>query len=276
MLDENGYRLIDCGNGRRLESFGGVICDRSAPMALGRKSLSREVWSSADLVYNEVDKSWLGTPPREWTVDFSGIKFSLEAASNGQVGVFPEQQYNWTWIIETIKNAGRTVKVLNVFAHTGGSSIAALLAGAEVCHVDAAKSANSRAKINAGLSGCSEKGVRWITDDAIKFMAREVKRGNMYDAVILDPPAFGRMGKTIWKFEKNMPELLKLTHKILSDNPLFFLLTSHNTGWSALIQKNFVKCNASELTNDSAIICDMKIEGEGNSLPLGASLKVVY
>ena len=214
--------------------------------------------------------------PVDWEVDFAGIRFCLEPAGNGQIGVFPEQQKNWDWIDQKCKASGRSLKVLNVFAHTGGSTIAALRAGCEVCHVDAARSANSRARRNAELSACADGRCRWITEDALKFMMREVRRGNNYDAIILDPPAFGRMKKKIWKFEKDMPELLRLATELLSSRAAFFLLTSHNTGWDAAAQLDFVRRNAPELLSGVVESGDMDIVGEGNSLPLGVYLRVSY
>ncbi len=275
-LTDRDYELIDCGAGRRLERFGGVICDRPAPMVSIAKKIPEEIWNAADVYYDGEKKCWRGNVPDDWSITVEKIVFKLELAAGGQVGIFPEQQSNWNWIQQKISSAGRKLKVLNCFAHTGGSSIAAALAGAEVCHLDAAKGANTRARINAELSGCSDSAIRWITEDALKFMQREVKRGNKYDVIILDPPAFGRMKKIIWKFEKDMPVLLSLAAELLSSSPSFLLLTSHNTGWIESDQVAFVKKNAAELLCGNCDFGGMSIPGTGNSLKLGVYLRVDY
>ena len=275
-MDITDYKLIDCGQGRRLEKFGNIICDRPAPMAMWKKALSQECWRKSDIYFDLDTKTWKGEIPERWMLELNKIKFMLEPASNGQIGVFPEQSLNWKWIGDKIKTAKRPVRVLNGFAHTGGSTIAAANAGAEVCHFDAAKSANTRARINAELSDCPQNSIRWMTEDALKFMTREVKRGNKYEAIILDPPAFGRMKKKVWKFEKGMPKLLELVKELLSEEPLFLLLTSHNTGWKSSDQLNFVKKNALGLLSGRVSIGDMNIVGDGNTLPLGMYLRVEY
>ena len=275
-MDITNYKLIDCGQGRRLEKFGEIICDRPAPMAMWEKKLSQECWEKADIYFDLLTKTWKGEIPEKWLLELGKVKFMLEPASNGQIGVFPEQSQNWEWIDKKINAARQPVRVLNGFAHTGGSTIAAACAGAEVCHFDAAKSANTRARINADLSGCAQDSIRWITEDALKFMTREVNRGNKYEAIILDPPAFGRMNKKIWKFEKDMPELLRLANELFSDEPLFFLLTSHNTGWKTSDQLNFVKSSVPLLLSGRVSAGDMNIASKGNTLPLGMYLRVEY
>ncbi len=275
-IGDKGYKLLDCGAGRRLESFGGLLCDRPAPVATWSKALPAAVWRGADLYFDAAAKVWSGDVPEGWSVEFSGVNFLLDPASNGQVGVFPEQQENWRWIERLVASASKPVRVLNCFAHTGGSSIVASKGGAEVCHLDAARSANSRAELNAEYSRCTADSIRWVTEDALKFMAREARRGSKYDLIILDPPAFGRMKKKIWKFEKDMPELLKLTQEILAPEPLGFLLTSHNTGWKAVDQLDFVRLKAAKLLAGAVDTGGMQISGEGNSLPLGVFLRVEY
>ncbi len=270
------YELIDCGAGRRLERFGGVLCNRPAPMITSAKRIPRDIWESADVYYDEEKKLWSGSVSSDWSIKLEKVVFKLELAAGGQLGVFPEQRQNWDWIYRKISGSGRKLKVLNCFAHTGGSSIAAALAGADVCHLDAARSANTRAKLNAELSGCSDTAIRWITEDALKFMEREAKRGNKYDVIILDPPAFGRMKKLIWKFEKDMPQLLELAAGLLSAAPAFMLLTSHNTGWNESEQLNFVRKHAPELLDGLYNSGEMSIPGKGNSLKLGSFLRVEY
>ena len=276
-MSDSEYRFIDSGGGRRLESFAGVICDRVAPMAVWEKGLPEKVWNKAD-IYFDKEKKWRGEVPARWGVSFPGIKFSLEQTSNGQVGVFPEQKDNWEWINSKLSIAATSEKlnVLNCFAHTGGSTLAAARSGAEVVHVDAAKSVNTRARENARISGLGECPIRWITEDALKFMLREHKRKNYYDAIILDPPAFGRMGRKIWKFEKDMPQLLATAVKLLAEKPLFFLLTMHQTGWGKNDLMDFINKNSPELLDGKAVCQGMELTGEGSALSLGFCLRVEY
>ncbi len=281
---ENNYRLIDCGGGRRLEDFAGVITDRPAPMALWPKKLSTDIWQKATLRYDRDNKTWQGSTPSDWQLFIDNSVFCLETSSQSQVGVFPEQQENWRWlkeIISTAVNTDNEIRVLNTFAHTGGSTLAAALAGANVCHLDAAKSAVNRARDNAGASGIAGDRIRWIVDDAVKFMQREIKRGIFYDGIILDPPAFGRLGKNIWKLEKNLPELLDMTAALLSDKPLFVLLSCHPEGWNKNDLRDAVeKMLIPKLRNTkpgSADYFSLQINSsEGNSLPLGMCARLVF
>ena len=175
----------------------------------------------------------------EWQIGFGDLKFNIKPTAFKHTGVFPEQEPNWQWTIEKIKKAGRPIKVLNLFGYTGGATLACLSAGAEVVHVDGSKAAINWAKENAELSGLDKKPVRWIIDDARKFVLREIKRGEKYDGIIMDPPSFGRGGKgEIWKIEDELLNLLENCLKILSDNPLFFLVNGYAAGYSAQAYKN--------------------------------------
>lgn len=235
-MDSN-YELIDCGNGRRLERFGTVICDRPAPMAEFPARAGAGVWAEAALRFDAVTRRWTGTPPADWA--YSGaagdaaVRLGLTPGANGQLGIFPEQQENWEWLARIVGSArGRRVRVLNGFAYTGGSTLFCAAAGAEVCHLDASGAAVAQARKNAELSGLSACPVRWIVDDVKKFLAREIRRKSFYDGIILDPPAFGRSGKNIWKLEDNLPELLEMAAAVLTPEPLFVLLTCHPAGWT--------------------------------------------
>lgn len=221
------YELLDCGNGRKLEQFGDIIADRPAPQADWLNKLPLGIWDKALLLFNN---GWdiRCEIPASWTVEFEGLKFRLEPSPSGQLGIFPEQFDNWLWISNAIKTAGRPLNILNCFAYTGAATLFALNAGAQVCHVDAAKSSINRAKENAAISGLADKPVRWITDDVLTFMTREIKRGKKYDGFILDPPAFGRLkGNHAWSLNKNLPELIGLTKELMSEQPEFIVLSCH-------------------------------------------------
>ena len=234
-----GYELIDSGMEEKLERFGGVLLARPDPQALWPKKLGTRDWGLAASRYIRKGNGgeWVGKSdfPKSWEVEFGGLKFFIKPTSFKHTGLFPEQLSNWQWGSELIKNAGREVSVLNIFGYTGGATLAAAQAGASVTHVDASKTAVAWARENAKLSGLEDKPVRWITEDAITFLKREIKRGTKYDAIIMDPPAFGHgPGGELWKFEENFLELLKLVQEVLSDKPLFVLVNGYAAGYSPL------------------------------------------
>jgi len=248
------YELIDSGNEEKLERYGKYILRRPDPQALWNKTLSETEWKNADATFNADRKIWKKkneSMQNEWQISFDDLKFNIKPTAFKHTGVFPEQSSNWSWIISKIKNqksnikitANSTpVKVLNLFGYTGGATLAALSAGAEVTHVDGSKSAITWAKENAELSGLDKKPVRWIIDDARKFVMREIKRGGKYDAIIMDPPSFGRGGKgEIWKIETDFIKLLEECSKILSDKPLFFLVNGYAAGYSSNAYYNALK-----------------------------------
>lgn len=239
------YELIDSGNGEKLERYGKYVMRRPDPQALWNKTLSESEWKSADAIFLADKKVWKKKNEQmqnEWQISFGKIKFNIKPTAFKHTGVFPEQESNWKWIEEKIKNSGRKLKILNLFGYTGGATLAALSAGAEVVHVDGSKSAVSWAKENAELSDLDKKPVRWIIDDARKFVMREIKRGERYDGIIMDPPSFGRGGKgEIWKIEDNFLPLLSECAKVLSDNPVFFLINGYAAGYSAIAYYNALK-----------------------------------
>ena len=239
-----GYELLDSGLEEKLERFGEVILARPDPQALWPKGRGEEWQKAAGKFEREgKDGKWSGKElPKEWQVDFGGLQFLIKPTSFKHVGLFPEQLSNWEWSQDLIKKAGRDlpagkagVSVLNIFGYTGGATLAAAAAGAKVTHVDASKTAVAWARENAKLSGLEEAPVRWITEDAITFLKREVKRGTKYDAVVMDPPAFGHgPDGELWKFEEDFLELLKLVQELLSDQPLFVLINGYAAGYSPL------------------------------------------
>ena len=222
--------ILDEGFGKRM------ICVFEEDMESSIE-IREEEWGKANGRFEREgrDGKWTGKLPKEWPVEFGGLTFLIKPTSFKHTGLFPEQLSNWQWGSELIKNAGREISVLNIFGYTGGATLASAQAGASVTHVDASKTSVAWARENAKLSGLQEKPIRWITDDAITFLKREIKRGVKYDAVVMDPPAFGHgPDGEVWKFEENFLELLKLVQEVLSDKPLFVLVNGYAAGYSPL------------------------------------------
>ncbi len=245
---EKDYELLDSGAGSKLERFGEYILARPDPEAIWRKFLPEAEWKKADAFFTRTGNksAWHLSKelPKEWNMRFSGFDFLIKPTSFKHVGLFPEQKSNWLFIESAVKSQmsivkSKPVRVLNLFAYTGGATLAAARAGAEVVHLDGSKSAVSWARENAKLSGLSDKSIRWITEDALSFVKKEAKRGNRYDAIIMDPPAFGHgPDNELWKIEKNLPELLAACFSILSDAPIFFLINGYTAGYSPTAYKN--------------------------------------
>lgn len=245
------YALIDSGEEQKLERYGDILLARPDPQALWPKRLGEEEWAKANGRYIREggEGKWLHQNlPKEWNIKFGELQFAIKPTSFKHTGLFPEQYSNWQWVAERIKGAGRDVNVLNLFGYTGGASLAAALAGAQVTHVDASKTAVQWASDNAKLSGLGDRPIRWIVEDALVFLGREIKRGNKYDGIVMDPPAFGHGPKDeLWKFEEHFLELMKLCQEVLSDQPLFMLINGYAAGYSPLafaynldaIQKKF-------------------------------------
>lgn len=232
-----GYELLDSGREEKLERFGEVVLSRPDPQALWEKMLSAAEWAKAAGRFEREgrDGGWTGKLQKEWPIEFAGFTFLIRPTSFKHVGLFPEQESNWRWSQDLIKGARREVSVLNLFGYTGAATLAAAAAGAQVTHVDASKTAVAWARENAKLSGLEERPVRWITEDVLKFVNREIKRGAKYDAIIMDPPAFGHgPGGELWKFEEHFLELVNLCRQLLSDKPLFVLMNGYAAGYSPL------------------------------------------
>jgi 23S rRNA (cytosine1962-C5)-methyltransferase len=235
----DGYELLDSGREEKLERFGEVILSRPDPQALWEKRLGAEEWAKAAGRFERDgrDGKWIGKElPPEWQVALGGLKLLIKPTSFKHTGLFPEQLPNWEWSQKLIKEAGREVNVINLFGYTGAATLAAAAAGAKVTHVDASKTAVAWARENAELSGLGEAPIRWITEDVLKFVNREIKRGNKYDAIIMDPPAFGHgPDGELWKFEEDFLELVVLCHELLSEKPLFILMNGYAAGYSPLM-----------------------------------------
>ena len=247
------YELLDSGNGEKLERYGQYLFTRPDPEALWEKRKDYTFWDKAELrfVRNGNKTKWIskeGTP-RSWDISYGNFVFSIRPTSFKHTGLFPEQISNWEWTEEVIKkeiqkrtSKSEPVSVLNLFAYTGGATLAAAHAGAEVCHVDGSKTAVEWARNNAKLSGLENSPIRWIVDDVLIFLKREIKRGRKYDAIIMDPPSFGHGPKDeLWKIEEHFLMLMKLCKEILSDDPLFILINGYTAGYSSIAYENNLK-----------------------------------
>ena len=239
------YELIDSGDGRKLERFGKYVLARPCSQAMWRPAKSAAEWERADASFDREDGNrWHGRSnlPKDWQIETAGIRFKLGGTDFGHLGIFPEQRAQWKWIRDRVRAAHPSgLKVLNLFAYSGGSTMAAALGGAEVCHLDASKGMVEWARENAKLNGLADHPIRWIVDDAHKFMKREIRRGHRYDAVILDPPTFGRgAGGEMYKIERDLKDTLSLVKDLLSEKPSFVLFSSHTPGLSQIVAENIL------------------------------------
>jgi len=235
--DWKDYELLDASDGERLERWGKYILIRPDPQIVWKGMKKHPLWQKADAVYSRSSKgggSWaVNKLPEEWKIAYNDLTFLIRPTGFKHTGLFPEQAANWTWFADLIRKAGRPIKVLNLFAYTGGATMAAARAGAGVCHVDASKGMVAQARTNAALCGLSDAPIRYIVDDCRKFIEREIRRGNRYDAIIMDPPSYGRgPNGEIWKLEDSVSDFVSLAARVLSDDPLFFLINSYTTGLS--------------------------------------------
>ncbi|MFF2887512.1 class I SAM-dependent methyltransferase [Paenibacillus sp. NPDC057967] len=240
------YEVIDTGEGDKLERWGNYVLRRPDPQIIWPIADESGPWNKTDGYYHRSSSGggkWQmsATLPERWTITYGELSFHIKPTSFKHTGLFPEQAVNWSWMMDKIRNAGRPIRVLNLFAYSGGATVAAAKAGADVCHVDAAKGMVQWAKENAQLSGLESAPIRYITDDVFKFVQREQRRGRQYDAIIMDPPSYGRgpNGET-WKLEENLYPFLQSCTTILSDNPLFLLINSYTTGLSPTVLHNML------------------------------------
>ena len=229
------YEVIDTSDGEKLERWGDYILVRPDPQVIWHTPKKDKRWNKLNGHYYRSKKGggqWdFFDLPEQWSINYKELTFNLKPFSFKHTGLFPEQATNWDWCSEKIKNAGRPIKVLNLFAYTGGATLAAANAGASVTHVDASKGMVTWAKENAVSSGLKDAPIRWLVDDCTKFVKREIRRGNKYDAIIMDPPSYGRgPGGEIWKIEDSIYDFVKLCTEVLSDDPLFYLINSYTTG----------------------------------------------
>lgn len=278
-LDWKDYELIDCSCGERLERWGQHILIRPDPQVIWKTPKRNPMWKNADARYirsNTGGGRWevYKKLPERWEISYKDLSFNIKTMGFKHTGLFPEQAVNWDLIREIIRNAGRPVKVLNLFAYTGGATIAALAENAHTVHVDASKGMVSWAKENAVSSSFADRSVRWLVDDCIKFVQREIRRGNKYDIIIMDPPSYGRgPGGEVWKLEDSVYEFVELCSQVVSDNALALFLNSYTTGLSSAVMEYIL----------SAVMCPkfggsvsgdeigLKATSSGLILPCGAT-----
>ena len=242
----NDYKILDMANGQKLERWGNVILSRPDPQIIWKDKSFPDKWKLVNATYNRSKSgggSWEYNKqiPKNWQIKYKNLTFNIKPMGFKHTGIFPEQAVNWDWMMEKIAKSKREIKVLNLFAYTGGATVACLSMGASVCHVDSSKGMVSWAKENVVSSGLEDKKIRYIVDDVNKFVSREIRRNNNYDAIIMDPPSYGRGANgEVWQFENNIYDLVQLCTKVLSDNPLFFLINSYTTGISSTVLENIL------------------------------------
>ena len=273
--DWKDYECIDTCDGMKLERWGDVVLSRPDPQVIWKKKCDEGAWYRAHAVYNRSSSgggSWSVNKkiPDRWTINYKHLTFNIKTMGFKHTGLFPEQAVNWEYMTKLIKDAGRPIKVLNLFAYTGGATVACAKAGAQVTHVDAAKGMVERAGENARLSGI-DTGIRYIIDDCLKFVQREIRRGNKYDAIIMDPPSYGRgPNGEMWKIENDLYKFVGLCTQVLCDNPLFVLINSYTTGLQPMVLKNILELTMKDFSGKvEAYEVGIKTE-EGISLPCGA------
>lgn len=237
------YAVLDTGGGEKLEDIGGIILQRPDPQVIWERQRP-DIWKP-HAVYERSPSGgggwkYIKKMPERWTISCGSLKFFIRPTGFKHIGLFPEQSVNWDYITSSIKQSGRAVRMLNLFAYTGGATLAAVRAGASVVHVDAAKSMNDWAKENMQLSNLDGE-VRFIADDCMKFVQREIRRGSAYDAIVMDPPSFGRSGNSVWKIEDGLFGLVSECAKLLSNKPLFFIINSYTTGLSDVVTANMLE-----------------------------------
>lgn len=282
--DKNSYVLLDSAGGERLEQWGGRTLIRPDPQVLWRNDSPHALWDSADARYIRSDKGggrweYYRQLPEQWRITRGELTFIIKPTGFKHMGLFPEQAVNWDICSDLIRNAvtEKPVKILNLFAYTGGATLAAASAGASVCHVDAVKSVVDWAKENAAASGLRDKPIRWIVDDAGKFIEREIRRGNKYDGIILDPPSFGRgTNGELWKLEDSLYDMMLQISRLLSDAPLFVLLNSYTTGLSPSVMSYLFNMTLNRKADISAVEIGLTVERTGLPLPAGHSAYAVF
>ena len=268
------YKILDMSDGQKLEKWGDVILSRPDPQIIWKDKSYPEKWKNINATYHR-SKTGGGTweynkkMPQQWQIKYKDLTFNIKPMGFKHTGLFPEQAVNWDWMMDKIKNAKREIKVLNLFAYTGGATVACASAGASVCHVDSSKGMVTWAKENIASSGLAERPVRYIIDDVVKFVNREIRRGNKYDAIIMDPPSYGRGANgEVWQFENNIYDLVELCTNVLSDNPLFFLINSYTTGISSKVLENILNLTVNKEHNGKVSSGEIGLPMENSKLVL--------
>ena len=276
--DWKDYEIIATSQGEKLERWGNVFLLRPDPQIIWKSERILKNEKRLNAHYHRTNTgggAWekLKKFPEEWIISYKNLKFLIKPMGFKHTGLFPEQAYNWDVMIDLIKKANRPINVLNLFAYTGGATVACASAGASVCHVDAAKNMVERAKKNAEISGLSTAPIRYIVDDCRKFIEREIKRGRKYDAIIMDPPSYGRGANgEVWKLEDSIYDFVQLATKVLSDKPLFILINSYTTGLSATVMQNILNVAMKNYNGQTTAyeLC-LPTNEQGVVLPCGTS-----
>lgn len=280
-MSNNQYLLVDSGHGRKLERFGPYLLSRPCSQAVWIPQLSSKEWDKADATFSrEQENKWVyqRALPNEWQIEVAGLVFKIAPTDFGHLGIFPEQKPFWEWIQSTITQhttSSFKPRVLNLFAYSGGSTLAAAKAGAAVCHLDASKGMVTWARENAVLNQLEQAPIRWIIEDVKKFLGRELKRGSRYEGIILDPPSFGRGTKgEIFKIEETIVSLLQECRALLSDQPLFMLFSCHTPGFSPIVMQHLTEQAMKGLTGKISV-GEMVLSGEGRTfeVPSGTYAK---
>lgn len=249
------YEILDMASGMKLERWGKYVLSRPDPQIIWKEKTFKEKWKNLDAKYIRSNKGgghWenVNSVPENWQIKYKDLTFNIKQMSFKHTGLFPEQAVNWDYMIDKIKKSNRKIKVLNLFAYTGGATVACAYAGADVVHVDSSKGMVAWAKENIASSNLTDRYVRFIVDDVIKFVKREIRRGNKYDAIVMDPPSFGRGANgEVWNIEESLYELVELCVQVLSDNPLFFLINSYTTGLSPKVLENVLLLTVNKKVN---------------------------
>lgn len=277
------YKILDTSDGEKLEIWGKYSLVRPDPQVIWESEKRHPLWKNPDASYKRSRSgggAWSENRlPDSWNITYRDLTFQIKPMGFKHTGLFPEQAANWDFCRELIENAHRPISVLNLFAYTGGATVACAKAGASVCHVDASRGIVMQAKENARLSSLQDAPIRYIVDDCKKFIEREIRRGRKYDAIIMDPPSYGR-GPTgeVWKIEESIDDFVKLSSEVLSDNPLFFLLNSYTTGLSASTMKYITDIRLLSGRRGESIADELglPIENTNLALPCGSSVRVTF
>ena len=275
LLDNfDDYKLLAMSDGMKLESWNNIIISRPDPQIIWHSDENKDLWNKAKAIYHR-SKSGGGSweykkdIPARWEVKYKDLTFNIKLMGFKHTGLFPEQAVNWDYMINKIKKENRKIKVLNLFAYTGGATVACAYAGADVVHVDSSKGMTDWAKENIKSSNLEDKYVRFIVDDVIKFVKREIRRGNKYDAIVMDPPSYGRgTNKEVWKVEDSLYNLVDLCKEVLSDDPLFFLINSYTTGFSSKVLENILSMTINKKYKGTITSGEVGIPMENSDLVL--------
>lgn len=276
---DNSYEYLDSGDGLKLERFGPYVLSRPCAQAVWKKRLPEKTWQEADATFTrEPENRWIKKKglPAEWSCDVDGLLFKIQPTDFGHLGIFPEQRAQWKWMRETLKKNPKR-SALNLFAYSGGATLSSAQGGAELCHLDASKGMVAWARENAALNKLDGAPIRWIIDDVSKFLERELRRGRQYDAIILDPPTFGRGAQgELFKIEEAITDLLKKCVSLLTPKPLFILFSCHTPGFTPIVLENLLK-DATGHLKGSMVSGEMLLEGKvGAPLPSGAFARWEY